>query len=118
MRCSLRTARAIAHFWCVAVLSILSACRRTTNENRSAAASLDSAGLVHLAITDFRQAASDSGPLLVTEFRRAGDSIIVILQPTGPPGELSWRSGGQLVLRNGAVVSRRFWQRSCDAVAA
>ena len=110
MRCSLRTARATARFCCVAVLSPLSACHRTADESRSDLASLDSAGLVQLAITDFRQAATDSGPLLVTGFRRAGDSVIVILQPTGPPGELSWRSGGQLVLRNGAVVSRRLWQ--------
>src|SRR5512143_4101420 len=110
MPCSLRTARATGRFWCVAVLSPLSACHHTADESRSDVASLDSAGLVQLAITDFRQAATDSGPLLVTEFRRAGDSVIVILQPTGPPGELSWRSGGQLVLRNGAVMSRRLWQ--------
>ena len=107
---SFRTARAIATFCHVAILSPLSACHRTAHEDRSDVASLDSAGLVQLAIADFRQVASDSGPLLVTDFRSAGDSVIIILQPSGPPGEVSWRSGGQFVVRNGAVVSRRLWQ--------
>src|SRR2546422_886021 len=104
------TARYRAPFVGMAIALSLSTCHRSAYDTQSGVAPSDSARLVHVAVTDFRRATSDSGPMLVAEFVRAGDSVIIVLQPDVPTGQMTFRGGGRLVLRRGAVVSRELWQ--------
>jgi len=92
------------------VAAALAGCHRPGQDTRSIAVRPDSAQLVQLAIAEFRRAASDSGPMLVSQFVASGDSVIIVLAPDEPPGTMTFRGGGRFIMRGGVVVAAQVWQ--------
>ena len=94
----------------IMVAGALTGCHPPGHDGRTTGVLSDSSQLVQLAITEFRRATNDSGPMLVSQFVRSGDSVIIDLAPDTPSGEMTFRGGGRFIVRGRAVVGAQLWQ--------